>query len=77
MTYKMKVPVPRVCYLTLNDKLLSSLALNVCGMLSEMKHPDFVSFISNHCTIAVSDSKLDDTDSVDVHGYMAFYLKNI
>ena len=66
-----------MCATLYSCKLLSCLALNVCGMLSEMKHPDFVSFISNHCTIAVSDSKLDDTDSVDVHGYMAFYLKNI
>ena len=38
-----------------------------------MKHPDFLSLISNHDIIAISESKLDDTDADDVPGYMAFY----
>ena len=38
-----------------------------------MKHPDFLSLISNHDIIAISESKLDDTDAVDVPGYVAFY----
>ena len=59
----------------IHDKLLSCLALNVCGMLSKIKYPDFVSFISNYGIIAISESKLDDTGSVDVPGYVAFYQK--
>ena len=54
-------------------KPLSFLALNVCGIHSKMKHPDFLSLISNHDIIAISESKLDDTDAVDVPGYVAFY----
>ena len=54
-------------------KPLSFLALNVCGILSKMKHPDFLSLISSHDIIAISESKLDDTDAVDVPGYVAFY----
>ena len=56
-----------------NVKPLSFLAINVCGILSKMKHPDFLSLISNHDIIAISQSKLDDTDAVDVPGYVAFY----
>ena len=54
-------------------KPFSFLTLNVCGILSKMKHPDFLSLISNHDIIAISESKLDDTDAVDVPGYVAFY----
>ena len=32
-----------------------------------------MSLISNHDIIAISESKLDDTDAVDVPGYVAFY----
>ena len=38
-----------------------------------MKHPDFFTLISNHDIIAISESKRDDTDAVDVPGYVAFY----
>ena len=57
----------------IHDKLLSCLALHVCGMLSNIKYPDFVSFISTYDIIAISENKLDDTDSVDMPGYVAFY----
>ena len=43
------------------------------GILSKMKHPDFFTLISNHDIIAISESKLDDIDAVDVPGYVAFY----
>ena len=56
-----------------NVKPLLFLALNVCGILSKMKDPDFLSLISNHDIIAISESKLNDTDAVDVPGYVAFY----
>ena len=59
-----------------NVKPLSFLALNVCGIHSKKKHPDFLSLISNHDIIDIIDiyeSKLDDTDAVDVPGYVAFY----
>ena len=56
-----------------NFKPLSFLALNVCEILSQTKHPDFLSLISNHDIITISESKLDDTDAVDVPGYVAFY----
>ena len=32
-----------------------------------------MSFISNYDITAISESKLDDTSSVDVPGYVAFY----
>ena len=38
-----------------------------------MKHPHFLSLISCHDVIAISESKLDDTDAVDVPGHVAFY----
>ena len=38
-----------------------------------MKHPDILSLIFNHDIIAISESKLYDTDAVDVPGYVAFY----
>ena len=55
-----------------NVRPLSFLALNVCGILSKMKHPDFLSLISSHDTTAICESKLDDTDAVDLPGYVAF-----
>ena len=56
-----------------NVKPLSFLALNVCGIRSKMKYPDFLSLIPSHDIIAISESKLDDTDAVDVPVYVAFY----
>ena len=53
-----------------NVKPLSFLARNVCGILSKIKHPDFLSLISSH---DIFESKLDDIDAVDVPGYVAFY----
>ena len=55
-----------------NVRPLSFLALNVCGILSKMKHTDFLSLISSHDTTAICESKLDDTDAVDLPGYVAF-----
>ena len=60
-----------------NVKPLSFLALNVCGILSKMKDPDFLSLISNHDIIAISESKLNDTDAADVPGYVAFYKNRV
>ena len=39
-----------------------------------MKHRDILSLIFNHDIIAISESKLDDIDAVDVPGYVAFYF---
>ena len=64
------LPSPNVLPCT-NVKPLSFLAINVCGILSKMKHPDFLSLIANHDIIAISESKLD------VPGYVAFYRKEV
>ena len=48
------------CVLPYIHKLLSCLALNVCGMLSKISYQDFVSFISNYDIITISESKLYD-----------------
>ena len=73
MNVEMKVYTRQTYCLVPMFKPLSFLGLNVCGILSKMKHPDFLSLISNHDIIAISESKLDDTDAVDVPGYVAFY----
>ena len=71
MNVEMKVlSSPNVLPCT-NVRPLSFLALNVCGIVSKMKHPDFLSLISNHDIIP--ESKLDDTDAADVPRYVAFY----
>ena len=58
-----------------HDKLLSCLALNVCGMLFKIKYPDFVYFVSNYDIIPTSESELDGTDSVDLPEYVAVCKK--
>ena len=53
--------------------VLSCLALNVCGILSKLKYPDFTNFISQFDIVCISESKLDDLDDISILGYIAFY----
>eukprot|EP00745_Piridium_sociabile_P015887 TRINITY_DN23701_c0_g1_i2.p1 TRINITY_DN23701_c0_g1~~TRINITY_DN23701_c0_g1_i2.p1 ORF type:complete len:225 (-),score=19.75 TRINITY_DN23701_c0_g1_i2:6-680(-) len=54
-------------------KPLCFLALNVFGVLSKSRYPDFVSLINQYDVVAVSESKLSDADEVQIAGYTAFY----
>ena len=55
------------------QQILSCVALNVCGIKSKLIFPEFISFIKNHDIICFSESKLADTDTVEIEGYTAFY----
>jgi hypothetical protein len=52
---------------------LSCLFLNVCGVKSKIMYPDFCQFISQYDLICLVETKLADTDTVDLPGYTAFY----
>ena len=55
------------------QQTLSCVALNVCGIKSKLIFPEFISFINKHDIICFSESKLADTDTVEIEGYTAFY----
>jgi len=48
------------------------LALNVCGLQSKLLCPEFVSYFSQYDFVVFTETKLDDTDCVDVPGYTSF-----
>ena len=47
------------------DKL-RILSLNVCGLVSKLKNPDFVEFITAYDIICLTETKLDQYDEVDI-----------
>jgi hypothetical protein len=49
------------------------LALNVWGIKSKLLFPEFVDLITKYDIVCLVESKLADTDKVDISGYTAFY----
>ena len=56
-----------------NNSFLKCLGLNVCGFKSKQIFPDFINFLNKHDVICISESKLADTDTVNIDGYTSFY----
>ena len=52
---------------------LSCIALNVGGYGSKSTYPDLEEFISQHDIVCISESKLSDTDTVNIQGFTSFY----
>ena len=48
---------------------LEVLALNVCGLVSKLRNPDFREFISLYGIICLTETKLDNYDEVELDGY--------
>jgi hypothetical protein len=48
---------------------LKVLALNVCGLVSKLRNPDFREFISLYGIICLTVTKLDNYDEVELDGY--------
>ncbi|MEW8546419.1 MAG: endonuclease/exonuclease/phosphatase family protein, partial [Candidatus Thiodiazotropha sp.] len=55
-------------------KQLNILTLNVCGLSSKLKCPDFISFLNQYDIIGLQETKTDDTDShIEIPGYKIFF----
>ena len=53
---------------------LKFLSLNVCGLVSKLKCPDFLSLINEYDIIGVQETKTDDEDSyIEIPGYDVFF----
>ena len=48
---------------------LKFLSINVCGLKSKLKIPEFISLINSYDIIGVQETKLDNADCVSVPGY--------
>ena len=48
------------------------MSLNVCGLVSKLNCPEFLSFIKQYDIICIQESKLDDVDIVSIAGYQIF-----
>ena len=48
---------------------LKFLSINVCGLKSKLKIPEFISLINSYDIIGVQETKLDNADCVTVPGY--------
>jgi hypothetical protein len=53
--------------------ILQVLALNVCGLVSKLRNPDFREFISLYDIICLTETKLDNYDEVELDGYKLAY----
>ena len=56
---------------------LNVVFINVCGLSSRMKYPDFIDFLNNYDIICLGETKLDNIDAINIKldGY-SFYYKN-
>ena len=45
------------------------LSLNVCGLVSKLNNPDFIEFISLYDIICLTETKIDQYDTIDVEGF--------
>ena len=57
-----------------NEAVLSCISINVGGFKSKECFPEFIAnIVKKHDIISVSESKLSDTDTVEIDGYTSFY----
>ena len=52
---------------------VNCLTLNVCGVRSKLLSDDLLQLIDKYDIISLSETKLDDLDTVDIPGYTVFY----
>ena len=50
-------------------------SLNVCGLMSKMKYPEFCEMLVSNDIICLTETKMDDLDSFDFDGFTCF-MKN-
>ena len=50
-------------------------SLNVCGLMSKMKYPEFREMLVSNDIICLTETKMDDLDSFDFDGFICF-MKN-
>ena len=51
---------------------LKLLSLNVCGLKSKLKIPEFIEMVNSYDIVALQETKLDDVDYIEVPGYTIF-----
>ena len=54
---------------------LKIVSLNVCGLMSKMKYPEFREMLVSNDIICLTETKMDDPDSFDFDGFTCF-MKN-
>ena len=54
---------------------LKIVSLNVCGLMSKMKYPEFCEMLVSNDIICLTETKMDDLDSFDFDGFTCF-MKN-
>lgn len=48
------------------------LSLNVCGLVSKLRCPEFSNLLNAYDIIGIQESKTDDADAVEIPGYTVF-----
>ena len=56
------------------DTCLKFLTINVCGIKSKLKFPDFCYYIQEYDFIGINETKLDEFDTLEIEGYNIFCL---
>ena len=46
--------------------------VNVCGLYSKLKVPDFIEFVNKYDIVALAETKTGDYSNVDITGYSLF-----
>ena len=53
---------------------LNFLSINVCGLISKLNCPEFISLVNNYDIVGLKETKLDDIDTINIPGYTAFSI---
>jgi exonuclease III len=48
------------------------LSLNVCGIKQRLNYPEFADFISSYDIIGLTETKTDDSDEINIPGFVTF-----
>ena len=51
------------------------MSLNVCGIKRKLQYPEFINLISNYDILCFVESKTDDTDVIEIPGFVS-HMKN-
>ena len=62
----------------LKKTTLKVLSLNVCGLVSKLKCPEFISLIQEYDLIGIQETKADDLNSyVEIPGYEIYFQNRV
>lgn len=60
-----------------NENEIKILCLNVCGLSSKLKVPEFISFLNKYDIIGLQETKTDESDCIQLDGFYVHLLNRV